>query len=216
MAQLVDRGRDSGGSGETVSESMIAALHKYINEHRTGRRPMAEQPANGAGRGRGHSNASAGPQKGPGRPAAAAKAAAEPAQQAAPHGGRKRRKGQTEGTVPNDTGTDADGPQRKTRAKQPLKAKDGASPATAIEMQSDGSDAEAEDEAPAAKRAKGKKKPKPRPKGSAAHIGNVALGDGGSAALEREPSGAGALDCCTPAMSSGFTGAYGNQLMQPS
>ena len=181
---------------ETVAEAMIAALHKYITEHRTGRRPAAEQPVHGVGRARGGESVKAGPKRGPGRPAIAAKPAAAEGieQQAGPQRGRKRKKEQEAGKSPDSSGMKRTAPQGQTRAKQPPNTGDGTPPTSAFDLASDVGDADTEDEAPAAKRAKGKKKPKPRSKSSAADIGSVALGDGGSAVLDREPSGAGASE----------------------
>ena len=199
---------------------MIAALHKYINEHRKGRRPAAEQPANAVSHGQGRGSAAAGPRRAPGRPAAAAKPAATAstgqqaaAQQAAPQRGRKRKKEQEEANLPSGTGTERTSAQgKKTRAKQPARFTGGGASAAAGNMDSDGTAVETGDEAPATERVKGKKKPKPRSKGSAADIGNVALGDGGSAALDREPSDAGAPQLHCPSVVLQPYSAYSNDL----
>ncbi len=196
LAQLVNEGRNVDASDETVAEAMVAALHKYINKHRTGRRPAADQPANGAGRAQGRESVAVGPTRGQGKPATAAKpaAAAGAEQQAGPRPGRKRKKERGEGGAPSDSGTKRTASQRKALAKQSSRVVDKNSPPSEFDLDSDGGEAETEDEVPAAKRAKGRKKPKPRSKNSAADISSVALGDGGSAALDREPSGAGASE----------------------
>ncbi len=186
--QLVG-GHNTGNGDAPLEEAMVAALHKYINEHRRGRRPAAEEPVSSAARRLARGQAAMATQR---KPAAVHKpgVGAADASKAQPKQSGKRPR--QDGDDQAGDRTDAPGTQRKTRAKR--KATNGATTAAADPAQEEGDGgSETEAEAPAGKRAKGKKKLKPRAKGSAAEaIGNVALGDGGSGVLERGASGTGA------------------------
>ena len=188
MVQLVD-GRSSGNGDAPLEEAMVAALHKYINEHRRGRRPAAEEPLSSAARRLGRGQAAMATQR---TPAAVHKPAVggDNPPQVQQKQNRKRLKRDV-----NDQSEGCNGAhdkRRKTRAGR--KVTDGATTAADDPLsEEDGGDTETEADAPAAKRPKGKKKLKPRASSSAAEaIGNVALGDGGSGVLQREESGAGA------------------------
>ncbi len=189
--QLVGGRHNSGDGDAPLEEAMVAALHKYINEHRRGRRPAAEEPVSSAARRLARGQAAMAAQR---RPAAVQKpgvgAAVGTAAQPKQSGKLPRQDGDDQAA----DGADVRGKQRKPRAKR--KATNGATTAAGHPSSEEGGgDSETEAELQADKRAKGKKKLKPRAKGSAAEaIGNVALGDGGSGVLERGASGAGASE----------------------
>ena len=167
---------------------MVAALHKYINEHRRGRRPAAEEPVSSAARRLARGQAAMAAQR---KPVAVHKLGVETADASKPQPKQSVKRLRQEEDDQAADGAGVRGKQRKPRAKR--RALTGATIAADDPSQAEGGrDSEAEAETPAGKRAKGIKKLKPRSKGSAAEaIGNVALGDGGSGVLEREASCAG-------------------------